>query len=486
MRASTVRWLLTLAVAVTCLALGRTLLGGAGAAAGVVPTLTLLLVALAVDAWVLCPLAGSLAATGVSLLGLGWAWAALQAPALGWQMAAAGPLVGAAAWQRRLRDRQLHRLRQALDDLQEQHTVRRQAIALASQTSEGLRKKLARYTQLQSIAEELSNLTDLTAIATVAVERAFALIGKSDLCLLFLVDPERQALALVASKRREAMPSVRAKHGDQFDRHVLRTHHPLLVNDTRRDFRFTVAVSREREVGSVIACPLMAGQSPAGVLRLDSASPGAYTQDDLRFLDILLDLVGTAITNARLFARTQQLAVTDSLTGLALRRPFLEQLARELTRSGRSREPVSVLLLDVDHFKAYNDTFGHTAGDLILRRVADVLRAAVPPGGTVGRYGGEEFVVLLPKLARPQASEVAERVRRSVEQELQGSPREAERRAAHAGRTLPEVEPGEGVTVSVGVAAFPDDAQGDLELIRTADQRLYQAKHAGRNVVISS
>jgi len=306
-----------------------------------VPTLTLLLIALAVDASVLCPLAGSLAATGVSLLGLGWAWAALQAPALGWQMAAAGPLFGAAVWQRRLRDRRLHRLRQTLDDLQEQHTVRRQAIALAGQTSEGLRKKLARYTQLQSIAEELSNLTDLTAIATVAVERAFALIGKSDLCLLFLVDPERQELALVASKRREAMPSVRAKHGDQFDRHVLRTHRPLLVNDTRRDFRFTVAVSREREVGSVIACPLMAGQSPAGVLRLDSASPGAYTQDDLRFLDILLDLVGTALTNARLFARTQQLAVTDSLTGLALRRPFLEQLARELTRSGRSRGTVT-------------------------------------------------------------------------------------------------------------------------------------------------
>jgi len=479
-------WLVALAVAVMCGALARSLIGHATAAAGTVPTLAVLLAALATYAWGLYPASGSLGVGLVVLVCLGWAWAVLQTAALGWVVAAFGVLTGLAAWQRRLRDSRLHRLERTLEELRGHQTVKRQAIALAGQASEALRKKLARYTQLQTVAEELSNLTDLTAIATLAVERAFALIGKSDVCLLFLVDPEQQALSLFASKRREGLPSIRAKHGDQFDRHVLRSHRPLLVTDTRRDFRFTVAVAREREVGSVIACPLMAGESPAGVLRLDSTSTGAYTQDDLRFLDILLDLVGTALTNARLFARTQQLAVTDSLTGLALRRPFLEQLTRELIRAGRSREPVSVLMLDVDHFKAYNDTFGHTAGDLILKRVAEILRAAAPPGGTVGRYGGEEFVVLLPRFARHQAGEVAEKVRRTVERKLQEVPREAERRAPQAVRTAQTTELGAGVTVSVGLAAFPDDAQVDLELIRLADARLYQAKHAGRNCVISA
>jgi len=484
-----IRWLVALAICLVCVALGRSLIGGPGASPDTVHTLTLFNIALAIYAWILYPPAGSLVITLVVLLCLVWAWAVRQTTTLGWELAAFGVLLGVVTWQQRLRSRRLVRMQQKLDDLREEQTVKDQAVALASQASQALHKKLSRYMQLQAIAEELSNLTDLTAIATLAVERAFALIGKSDVCCLFLVDPERQELSLFASKRREALPSIRAKHGDQFDRHVLRTHQPLLVNDARRDFRFTVGVVRDREISSVIACPLIVGQSPAGVLRLDSSRAGLYTQDDLRFLDILLDLVGTAVTNARLFAQTQQLAITDGLTGLTLRRPFLEQLTLELTRAGRSREPVSMLMLDVDHFKAYNDTFGHTAGDLILKGVAGVLRAVVPPGGMIGRYGGEEFVVLLPRLSRHQAGDVAEQIRRTVEQQLQGEHRSPARRDGLPGQARPAPIPGEPrrpVSVSLGVASCPDDAKAELELIRVADQRLYQAKHAGRNCVISS
>jgi diguanylate cyclase (GGDEF)-like protein len=181
------------------------------------------------------------------------------------------------------------------------------------------------------------------------------------------------------------------------------------------------------------------------------------------------------VTNAKLFAQTQRLAIADGLTGLMLRRPFMEQLTRELTRSARSREPVSVLLLDVDEFKKYNDSFGHTAGDVVLKGVADVLRAAVPAGGAVARYGGEEFSVLLPRLSRHEAGDLAEKLRRLVEEQVRG------------GRPSPR-GPGDGrqVTVSIGVAAFPDDAQVELELLRVADQRLYQAKRSGRNLVCAS
>ena len=489
MNTAAIRWLVALAVGLVCVALVRSLLGSPAAAPETVHALALLHVALVTYAWVLFPPAGSLTLTGIVLLVLAWAWAVRQTAALGWVLAACGILVGASAWQQRKRVRRLSRIQQQLDDLREEQTVKGQATALVTHTGEALRKKLSRYTQLQTIAEALSNLTDLSPIAALAVERAFALIGKSDVCCLFLVDPDRQELSLFASKRREPLPSIRAKHGDQFDRHVLRSHQPLLVNDARRDFRFTAGTLREREVSSVIACPLIVGQSPAGVLRLDSAAAGVYTQDDLRFLDILLDLVATAVANARLFAQTQQLAVTDSLTGLALRRPFLEQLTLELTRAGRRREPVSVLMLDVDHFKVYNDTFGHTAGDLILKGVAGVLREAVPPGGTAGRYGGEEFVVLLPRFSRAQASDLAEAIRGTVERTLQGQPRSPARADApgreEAGRAR-RSEAGGPVTVSVGLASFPDDATAELELIRVADQRLYQAKHAGRNLVCST
>jgi len=458
-------------------------------------TLCLMLIALSTYASVLYQLPASLFASTAILVCLLWAWGAQQTPGL--DSVALGTLLGAAVWQRRRTLRQFQYIRQVLDDLREERTVKDQAITLASQTREALQRKFSRYAQLQTIAEELSNMTDLVAIAQLAVDRAFALIGKSDVCLLFLVDQEQQALSLFASRKRESTPPILAKHGDQFDRYVLRTHAPLLVNDTRRDFRFTMAVSLERDLSSVIACPLLLGQSPAGVLRLDSAHPGAYTQDDLRLLDILLDLVETAMTTAKLFTRTQQLAMTDGLTGLMLRRPFLEQLTREISRSERSREPVSLLMLDVDHFKQYNDTFGHTAGDLVLKQLAEILRTVVPPGGVAARYGGEEFVVLLPRVSRSEACEVAEHLRRLVEQQVQGSGRRRHPSAViQSAAGLPsagqvshrsvESKAIEGVTVSVGIASSPDDAQAELELIRIADQRLYQAKRAGRNRVISS
>ena len=388
-------------------------------------------------------------------------------------------LVGIMGWQHRQRRRRALRLQRVVADLDEQLTLNAQAVEAAQQAHESLERKLARYQRLHAVAEQLSRLADLESVSRLAVERAFELIGKSSVCLLYLVDPERQELALRASRKAPSVEPVRAKQGDQFDRYVLRTHRPLLVNDVRRDFRFTISGQEERPIASVMACPVMVGASAEGVLRLDSPTAGVYTQDDLRFLDILLDLVDTAITNARLFAQTQQLAFTDGLTGLYRRQPFLEQLARELARADRSRESVAVLMLDLDNFKQYNDAHGHPAGDAALKMVAQVLRAAVPPEGLCVRYGGEEMAVLLPTVSREQAGALAERIRCAVE---------AEALRAY-GPVGPEAQapgsvPGTPVTVSVGVALYPEDAQSDIELIRRADERLYQAKRAGKNQVV--
>lgn len=479
-----IRWLFALANMAVCAALVTLTVGGSSSHAELIRAMALCAVALATYAWVLYPFGASVAVNLVMLLCLAWAWASGRGGSLKLESLAFVVLLGAALWQQQRRLRQAHRLEQALDDVAEERRVKEQAITLESQGREALQRKLSRYTQLQSIAEALSNLTDITAIATLAVDQAFALIGKSDVCLLFLVDHEKQELSLFTSKKREPITSVRTKLGDQFDRYVLRTHRPLLVNDTRRDFRFTVAVSPERTVSSVIACPLLLGQRPEGVLRLDSAQTGVYTQDDLRFLDILLDLIGAAMTNARLFARTQQLAMTDGLTGLMLRRPFLEQLTRELARSGRSRDPLAVLMVDVDHFKEYNDTFGHTVGDRVLTTLAQTLPRAVPPGGLIARYGGEEFAVLLPRLTRHEATEVAETIRRLVAEPVEVAAEQPGRHARAGSSGIAAAQ--RLVTVSIGVATFPDDAQADMELIRIADQRLYQAKRAGRNLVCSS
>lgn len=441
--------------------------------------------------WMVYPLAVNLMLSVAVSAALLWAWLSGWSAAPGVEGCTLLAALIVAVLARRRRTRAVRRLQQAVDDLKEERTVKEQAIALAHALHEALQKKLSRYVQLQAIAEDLSRMTELAFIGQLAVERAFSLIGKSDVCLLFLVDKEQQQLSLCASKKRDSVSSIRTKHGDQFDRYVLRTHRPLLVNDVRRDFRFTVTVTPDRPTSSVIACPLVLGQSPEGVLRLDSQQPGAYTQDDLRLLDIFLDLIATTMTNARLFAQTQRLAVTDGLTGLRLRRPFLEEVARELTRAARSHEAASIVMVDVDHFKEYNDACGHMAGDVILKMTAAVVRSAVPAGAVSARYGGDEFAVLLPRLPRHQASEIAERIRCGFERQMHSGGQRAPLAAEASGEQAALERQGAGregppVSVSLGVSSFPDDGQVELELIRVADRRLYDAKRSGRNLVRST
>jgi diguanylate cyclase (GGDEF)-like protein len=168
------------------------------------------------------------------------------------------------------------------------------------------------------------------------------------------------------------------------------------------------------------------------------------------------------------FEETERSARTDALTGLANRRVFQETLDAEIRRSRRYRWPVTVLLLDLDHFKGVNDTHGHILGDLVLERVGGIVRHAVRDADTACRYGGEEFGVVLPETAREGGYAVAERIRRRVEQAFKDRPVD--------GRDI-------AMTISAGLAAFPDDGLHVDELAARADEALYGAKHAGRNRV---
>ncbi|MBI3319850.1 MAG: GGDEF domain-containing protein [Candidatus Omnitrophica bacterium] len=467
-----------------------------------------ILTAFAIYGWMMFPIAVGFVISTMGLAMAIWGWTATQASLLGLDALALAGLSAIAGVQQHRRTLRLHRLEQTLDDLGEGCFLKEQDARIAQETHEALQRKLSRYQELHAVAERLSRLLDLDPIVQLAVDRAFELIGKSDACLLFLVDQDRQELSLVASTRIPQVSMIRTKQGDQFDRYVLRTQRPLLVNDVRRDFRFNVAGASDRPLGSVIACPILIGETAEGVLRLDSRQAGAYTQDDLRLLDILLGLVETAMTNARLFAKTQQLALTDGLTGLFRRQPFLDRLTRELARAARSHEPLAVLMLDLDDFKRYNDTHGHPAGDLALRETARLVRATMPPDAMCARYGGEEFAVLLPRTSREAGVQIAQRLRDIIAQTLEVPRLRGERRemvstsvarvgsrASESDGALKSSEPlegvqrhkaGEGITVSIGVAIFPNDAQAELELIRVADQRLYQAKRAGKNRVCAS
>jgi len=165
-------------------------------------------------------------------------------------------------------------------------------------------------------------------------------------------------------------------------------------------------------------------------------------------------------------AKLRKLAVTDGLTGLFNYRAFRRQLHLEISRSKRFDLPVSLLMMDIDHFKNYNDRFGHPNGDRVLKRFARILRENVREVDCLARYGGEEFALILPGTDKKSAKTAAEKLRRLVER----SP-------------FPYAEklPSGRVTMSVGVTSFPGDTQDEEELIRFSDKALYRAKKGGRN-----
>jgi len=218
-----------------------------------------------------------------------------------------------------------------------------------------------------------------------------------------------------------------------------------------------------------VKVPLAAGNRVVGTITAETRTPGeTVSAEDLATLAILADTAAVAVENARLYETMVDLSVRDELTGLFNRRHFLQQLAAECTQADRHGSPLSLLMLDIDHFKQLNDGNDHLTGDEALRRLAGALLKNTRGIDTVARYGGEEFVVLLPRTPRPSALIVAEKLRRVIEKTLfEGE----------------EVLPGGTLTVSIGLASCPEDSTEPQDLLERADWALYQAKDGGRNQV---
>jgi diguanylate cyclase (GGDEF)-like protein len=223
-------------------------------------------------------------------------------------------------------------------------------------------------------------------------------------------------------------------------------------------------------ISFLTAVPLFSGKVPAGFLFLANGDKKTEIID----FDIvsLLSLVGNHVSlilgKLKLFQETKRLSITDSLTGLYNRRYFYKHLDIEFARSKRYGNAFSVMLFDIDNFKNINDTFGHQAGDIVLQRLAGILKSVSRETDVVVRYGGEEFIVLLPSTSEEEAIALAERIKNTVE------------------KTVINVNNFENVniTLSGGIASFPISASDTKTLLSAADSALYSAKGSGRNKII--
>jgi diguanylate cyclase (GGDEF)-like protein len=222
----------------------------------------------------------------------------------------------------------------------------------------------------------------------------------------------------------------------------------------------------EKYQRTIMYLPLRARDENMGVLMVDNVlSQQEIPPDQIPILTAVAGQLGMAIKNARLFQGVEELSITDGLTGLYLQRYFRQRVKEEFYRAERTHSPLSLMILDIDHFKRINDTYGHQAGDAVLAGIAERVLAKARKVDLTARYGGDEFVILLPDTAAEDALLLAERLHQAVSSEP----------------LMLANDNSVNLTVSIGVATYPTHASSIDELIRRADEALYWIKSHGRN-----
>ena len=264
----------------------------------------------------------------------------------------------------------------------------------------------------------------------------------------------------------EVAERVTMKVGEGISGYVAATGQPLLIPDVEVDPRFARCNRERYYTRSFISSPLLRMNTVLGVVNVNNKrSQESFVPDDLHLLEAIAGHAAVALGNARQYEETLQRAQRDALTGLANHGHLFASLDREVERAARYKRELSLVMIDIDHFKRYNDRFGHPSGDEALVKVANAISEVSRVHDIVARYGGEEFTVILPETDLEGATAFGEKARQAIESSGFGPDGRAD------------------LTVSAGCASLGADLDTANELIEAADSQLYRAKAQGRNRV---
>ncbi|MFA4965060.1 MAG: diguanylate cyclase, partial [Thermoleophilia bacterium] len=333
-------------------------------------------------------------------------------------------------------------------------------------TKAQLEGQLTLRQQLIQLSTALLSTLDLTDVFRQITTMLKEIVDYDAMDIRLVDDGARELVCIYArDENAEKVERFRVPLGEGVSGWVVRHDEAQLVNDMLHDPRIVqVPGTAEDEPQASIVVPLRVRGKVTGVLCLDRLSGRTFEAHELEPVKLFANLAAIAIENARSYKEMERQAISDGLTGIHNYRHFQETLQAEVSRAERYGETFCLLMMDLDHFKAVNDTIGHQKGDDVLRAVSTVLRGCSRESDYLARYGGEEFVVILPNTELEEARSLAERVRASV-------------------ADLDPGHPDLHVTMSIGVAAFPESANDSDGVLGAADAALLRAKAQGRDRV---
>jgi diguanylate cyclase (GGDEF)-like protein len=339
-----------------------------------------------------------------------------------------------------------------------------------AQLFKSAKKRALELDTLHAATTSLLSTIDLVSLLNQIIEGAKRAIPSAEMGTLRLKNPgsEKLEVRAIVDFPNPQPQEAYLKIEENFAASVIQDQNPLLipnVNHNQSNFE-SEKTNGFPEIQSAIVAPLLYDQEATGALSLLAKEPDAFSEDDLRLLVSFAATASAAIRNAQLHAEIQALAITDSLTEVFNRRGLIELGTREVERAHRFNRPLTAIFIDLDHFKRVNDRFGHPIGDQVLRAIIHRCGKYIREIDILGRYGGEEFVILLPEVNTNSGAKIAERLR----QEVANKPIKTD-----VGKIA--------MTISLGVAEITSDIRNIYTLIEQADAVMYNAKKSGRNRV---